>query len=306
VALAPTDHTAQLRYTWLPTAGATGDPAIAAALYRAQEVFRGPEAAAAFAAAGLRGPAPTAEVLAAPAPTVTPGPSALPAVTAPAFEELAPHHVEHVFATWYPEDRRSDVLLVIDVSGSMGEPAAGTGRPLIDVVRDGCDQLAALLPNDSQVGVWEFGSALEPPLDHRVLLARGMLDPAHRQALATVTAGLAARRTGTGLYDTMLAAYTAARDGYRPGVPNHVLLFTDGRNGDDPGSLTAEQLTAGLLAARDPARPVQFTVVTFGPDPETDVLGAALEPVEGYVDPLTGADEVRAVFIHVAAGGLHH
>ncbi|HEY0639024.1 MAG TPA: VWA domain-containing protein, partial [Pseudonocardiaceae bacterium] len=232
--------------------------------------------------------------------------AALPPATAPPFDVLAPHHVEHVFATWYAGDRRSDMLLVVDVSGSMAAPAPGTATPLIDVVREGCAQLGALLPDDSELAVWEFGSALAPPFDHRVLLDRHELDPAHRAALGGVTAALAARRTGTGLYDTLLAAYLAARDGYRDGVPNHVLLFTDGRNEDDPGSITAEQLTAALTAAVDPARPVQLTVVTFGPEPDTDLLTSVLAPVDAYVDPLTTADEVRAVFIHVAAGGLHH
>ncbi len=55
---------------------------------------------------------------------------------------------------------------------------------------------------------------------------------------------LRARTAGTGLHDTILAAYLAARDQYRAGVPNHVVVFTDGRNESDPGSLTLEQLTA--------------------------------------------------------------
>jgi Ca-activated chloride channel homolog len=85
-----------------------------------------------------------------------------------------------------------------------------------------------------------------------------------------------------------------------------VVIFTDGRNEDDPGSISADQLAAGLADAQDPQRPVQLLLITFGPDPEVDVLESAVEPVEGAVNPLTTADEVRSVFIHVAAGGVHH
>ena len=85
-----------------------------------------------------------------------------------------------------------------------------------------------------------------------------------------------------------------------------MVVFTDGRNEDDPGSISADQLAAELVAAQDPERPVELTIITFGPETETAVLESVLEPVEGSVDPLTTADEVRSVFIHLAAGGVHH
>jgi hypothetical protein len=173
------------------------------------------------------------------------------------------------------------LLVVTDVSGSMASPAPGTTTPLIDLVRQGCRSLGELLPDGAQLGIWEFGVALDPPRDYRVLLPSGPLTGAHRADLNTVLGGLAARRTGTGLYDTILAAYTSARDGYQPNVPNQVLLFTDGRNEDDPNTITAEQLSAQLTAARDPARPVQLAIVTFGKLPDPGVLKDALAQLRG-------------------------
>jgi hypothetical protein len=295
--LAPTDNTALLRYTWLPADAAAKDPALAKALQRLLQALTGEQGAQAIAAAGLRSPqgAPPPEAAAA----------GLPAVSAAPFKVLALHHVEHVFAAWYAEDRRADVLLVIDVSGSMGDPAPGTKVPLIELVVDGVKRLGQLLPDDAQLALWEFGSRLDPPRDYAVLLPAAPLTGEHRQALANVVQNLKAKQTGTGLYDTLLAAYIAARDAYRPGVANHVVLFTDGRNEFDPDSISAGQLSSRLDAAKDPNRPVQLTVVTFGPEPEAKVLSEALKPVNGSVDPLTTADEVRAVFIHAAAGGLH-
>ncbi len=118
---------------------------------------------------------------------------------------------------------------------------------------------------------------------------------------------LAAQNTGTGLYDTILAAYTAGRDGYREGVANHVIVFTDGRNEDDLNSISVEELTAGLTQAADPARPVILTIMTFGPETRgTRSCRTAIEPVDGYVEELSKADEVRATLIHQTAGGLHH
>jgi hypothetical protein len=294
--LAATDYTALMRYTWLPTAQAIADPAAREPMERLLSALTGPEVDDALAAAGLRRP----DI------TVPPGVSGLPGVEAPAFDVLGRHQVDHVFATWYAADRRADLLLVVDVSGSMAEPAEGSTRALIGLVRDGMLTLARLLPDDSELSVWAFGSLLDPPRDYQVLLPRAPLDAGQRQRLGDAAAALTARQTGTGLYDTILAAYLAARDGYRDGIANQVVVFTDGHNQDDPGSISAAQLSQQLSAAADPQRPVQLTVITFGSKPEAQVLEGALEPVEGYVDPLTRADEVRSVFIHVAAGGVHH
>jgi hypothetical protein len=293
-----TDHTAGLRFTWLPTAVAARDAVLRRAMDTVLEALAGPPGREALAAAGLRGPQGD--------PPGGARADGLPSVSAPLFDVLGAHHVDHVFATWYEADRRSDVLVVVDVSGSMRQVAPGSDEALIDLVREGVDRLGQLLPDESELSLWEFGSLLDPPRDHRVLLPREALASGHRQALGAATGALAATDTGTGLHDTILAAYTSARDGNRPGTPNHVVLFTDGTNEDDPGSITAEELTAALAEAQDPERPVLVTVITFGPEPDTAALEAALEPVEGYVEALTTADEVRAVFIHQAAGGLHH
>ena len=142
--------------------------------------------------------------------------------------------------------------------------------------------------------------------DYRSLLSRQPLNVGHREAFLGAVDVLAARPTGTGLYDTILAAYTAGRDGYREGIANHVIVFTDGRNEDDVNSISAEELTARLTESADPARPVILTVMTFGPEPEAEVLATAIEPVDGYVEELSKADEVRATLIHQTAGGLHH
>ncbi len=296
--LASSDYTATLRYTWLPTAAAVADPARAAALERLRQELTGPGATAALNGARLR----------APEATMPPGEggSRLPKLVAKPLRVLKPHHVDHVFATWYVGDRRTNLLVVVDVSGSMAQRAPGSKTPLIELVRQGCRSLGRLLPADAQLGLWKFGVGLDGKRDHRELLPTAPLDPRQRQALSTAVGDLRSQKTGTGLYDTILAAYTSARDSHRPGVSNQVLVFTDGRNEDDPNSITATQLAAQLAAARDPGRPVQLSVVAFGQRPEAKILEDAVKPVEGYVDAVATADEVAAVFIHVAAGGLHH
>jgi hypothetical protein len=291
-----TDHTAMLRYTWLPLTAAVADPERSAALDRLYRELTGPAAGAYLRTAALRTPAAAQGT----------GGGALTPPQAKPFGLLPPHHVDHVFATWYAGDRRTNLLVVVDVSGSMGAPTGGSNASRIELVRQGCRSLSALLPDDSRMGLWEFGSKLDGERDYHQLLGITALDRNHRRDLAGAIDKLADKRTGTGLYDTILAAYTSARDAYRPGVPNQVLIFTDGRNEADPNSLTGAQLAGRLGKTIDPKRPVQLSVVTFGTAADAKAVEKALAPAQAYVDVLTTADEVAAVFIHVAAGGLHH
>jgi hypothetical protein len=294
---AGSDYTALLRYTWLPTAAAMADAALARSMERVLAALTNGTADAALAAAGLRRADGSVQ---------GEKPAGLPEQTGEPLVVIGPHHVEYVFATWYSAERRSDMLVVIDVSGSMGAPAPGSTAPLIAVVRNAVRELAGLLPGDSELALWKFGSRLDPPRDYLTLLASGRLDAQHRDQLIRATRGLDSENTGTGLYDTILAAYKAAQVDYRSGIPSHVVLFTDGKNEDDPGSLTANELKKALADAADPKRPVFLTIISFGPESNAELLAKTLEPVQGYVDPVRTAADVRAVFIHVAAGGVHH
>jgi hypothetical protein len=295
VVLSGSDNTPSMRFSWWPTAAGASHGDRAPAVQRLHDALVGDIGGAAMERAGLRGPDGVAS-----------GRSAmLPPATAKPFDVLGPHHVEHVFATWYPEARRTDLLVVVDVSGSMGKAAPGTSTPLIDLVRSGVTHVGKLLPGDSRLGVWEFGSRLDGASDHKVVLPTGDLTQAQRGALGRATEALQAQRTGTGLYDTILAAYQSAAAAHREGVLDQVLVFTDGRNEDDPGSITAEQLAQKLAALKNPQRPVALSVIAFGDAPEVSVVEKALAPIDGYVESLHSAAQVPAVFVHVAAGGPH-
>jgi hypothetical protein len=295
--LAGTDHTALLRYSWQPTAAALAVPERSAALATLLTALKGPAATEAIGAARLRRPG------GGPPPDSPAG--RLPRLSAKPLELLRGHHVDHVFAAWYVQDRRSSILLAVDVSGSMLEPAPGTNTPLIDFVKQGCLAVGRLLPDESSLGLWAFGSLLDPPRDHQVLLATAPLSEGQRAGLSGAVGRLAGQRTGSGLHDTILAAYKSAVASYREDFGNQVVVFTDGRNEDDPGSISAGRLAAELAAAADKARPVEVTVVAYGSRPEVAQLEKALEPVDGYVSKVQTPVQVAAAFLHAAASGVH-
>jgi Ca-activated chloride channel homolog len=295
--LTGSDYTAELRFGWFPTARAVADPARAAALDRLLAVLTGPRAAAALDAANLRLPG-------SPTPP-TAGRQRVPEITAPPQQVLGGHHVDHVFASWFRDDRRVNVTMVMDISWSMSSRAPGSGSTLIRLVREGSQTVGDMLPDRSRLGLWTFGSQINGQLDYRTVLPTAPLTSEHRRLLASAVGDLKAEHTGTGLFDTTLAAYKAAQGAYTPGMSNQVMVFTDGINEDDPGSISLDGLSRQLQKAQDPRRPVQLSVVLFGNHPEAERLSRALEPVHAYVEQLQTAEQVEAMFIHLASGGLH-
>jgi hypothetical protein len=120
-----------------------------------------------------------------------------------------------------------------------------------------------MLDDSWAAGLWIFSTRLDHTRDYRQLSPIGPL-ATHRatllQALDTVTPK---RDGGTGLYDTVLAAYRAVQDGWDPGRVNSVVIMTDGRNEDRRGG-TLEQLVGELRRTADPARPVQVIALGIG------------------------------------------
>jgi hypothetical protein len=227
----------------------------------------------------------------------------LPSVPATAMPIMIVHLMYHVLSTWHPELRRTNMLIVTDVSGSMGDQLPGAGATKIDLVRQGINQVNSLLPSNAQLGLWQFGSQLAPPNDWQPLTAIAPLNTTQRNAVQTAATNLAARPVGTGLYDTILAAYRYQQAHYVAGLPNQVIVFTDGVNEDDPVSISIDQLKAGLAAAGK-QKYVQLSVFGFGASIPADSLSSALSPVDGQVDELTNTDQVIGAFVHAVSGAL--
>jgi hypothetical protein len=294
--IAPTDGTTLLNYTWFPTSAGVLNPDTAAALNRLRQALTSAGAAQALAAAQLRGPGWPSPPPAGAATANIPQPSATAMAAIPA------HLAYHVLSTWHPELRRSNMLIVLDVSGSMNDAAPGTNTPKITLAQQGIAQVNELLPDSAELGVWQFGSQLAPPNDWQPLVPPAPLAGTQRAAILSSAAHLRARPTGTGLYDTILAAYRYQVAHYRVDIPNEVVLFTDGVNEDDPVSISLAQLHNGL-AATDPNKRVQLSIFGIG-DAVPKSLQSAVAPVGGQVDTLTTSEQVIGAFVHAVSGAL--
>ncbi|WP_433076307.1 substrate-binding domain-containing protein [Dactylosporangium sp. CA-052675] len=297
--LAGADHTALMRYTWLPTAAAARDPKRVAALRRLLDSFGRTEVRQAITAAGLRGPGQVRPPFE--------GGSALPEPTAPPFDVLGAHHVQHVFATWDPEDRRGNLLIAVDMAGpANGASPAGSApgkQAPIDVLKAGCRVVGDLMPVGSGLGLWEISPG--QPGGYRKLLPSDRLDDTSKAAFTRSVNTLTTHKPGPGLLDTIVAAYQSVRDDWHDDMFNQVFILTDDANKDSANAAAVSAMVEKLKGLQDPQRPVTISVVVLGKKDAADRLKAALQPLGAYVDNAQQVDDVQAAFIHVVAGGLH-
>jgi hypothetical protein len=164
------------------------------------------------------------------------------------------------------------LLAVFDVSGSMKEKVGNTTR--VAITQEAAGIALSALPKSTKLGLWVFSIGIgKNGADYREIAPIGRLDDeAHRKAVAGATQNLSkAIGGGTGLYDTMWAAFQKVKANYDPNRVNAVVILTDGRN-DDPQGISWEQLKANLKKASDPNKPVAITTIGIGPDVDQKAL----------------------------------
>jgi Ca-activated chloride channel homolog len=149
---------------------------------------------------------------------------------------------------------------------------------------------------DTDVGLWTFTSSARQ--DYRVRVTLGPVngavgDRSRRAALADAVNRLAADpRGGTGLYDTTLAAFRSASQHYLYGRLNAVLIVTDGRNEDDPKSISLTTLLKALRTEFRASQPVRIVTAGYGKDVDKATLARITSETGGRSYSAVVADQV--------------
>ncbi|MWB98153.1 substrate-binding domain-containing protein [Agromyces seonyuensis] len=263
VAVFPTDGTVSVSYPFVRVGDVAADGDRAAAVSGLEQALRG--AADRLTEAGFRDGEGNG-VVSAPGVLATSKP-------APAVEDGAAQL--GILRAWGVLTLRSRLLAVIDVSGSMEEPASN-GLRRIDVFQQAAMGAVSKFSGEVELGVWLFSTGRNGDLDYEdVVPIAPLADSAHTQQIGALVQSLPSRLGGgTGLYDTTYAAVQRVRESYDPTKINAVLLITDGKNEDDTDGLSLEQLLADLqqLQADDPTKQVPVIMIGFGPDTDMDAM----------------------------------
>ncbi|MFE2642171.1 substrate-binding and VWA domain-containing protein [Streptomyces nigra] len=183
--------------------------------------------------------------------------------------------LQEALGVWEITVRSARITMVVDASASMEERVPGTERSRMDVTRASLRRALNTFTADDEIGLWDFSTALDGTKDYRVRVPAGRLgdsegDVTQRDRLSAAVDRLKPVPEGaTGLYDTTLAAYEAARSSYAKGRFNAVVVLTDGVN-EDPGSISRSALLSRLGKLADAKRPLPLIMIAVGPDADRE------------------------------------
>jgi Ca-activated chloride channel family protein len=196
--------------------------------------------------------------------------------------------------SWETYRKTARVIMVFDVSGSMGD-LGGEGYTKLDLAKQAVLASLDQFKPEDEVGLWIFSTELEGDLDYLELVAPIPLAEG-RVKLEGSVRGLIPMR-GTGLYDTTRAAVQAVRDGYDPSKINAVLLLTDGMCDDyEPGCELPPLLSFLSSSERDVVR---VFAVAYGADADVATLQAITDASQARLYKATNPLTIEAVFQQV-------
>lgn len=172
------------------------------------------------------------------------------------FAPPSPEVVQGIKASWETLRKKANILMAIDVSGSMTANRVGSHTRL-EYAMDAAKNGIKLLNSEDRVGLWAFSAKQGgSSLPYRVQLPLSRLDD--RQ----FGAKLDAMRSGggTALYTTIRAAHRHMLDNYDRTRINAVVVLTDGENEYPEDNDLAKLLRDIEL---DPDRPVKVFCIAF-------------------------------------------
>jgi Ca-activated chloride channel family protein len=208
---------------------------------------------------------------------------------------------------WAAQRKKARVTLVLDVSGSMGDPAdpknpsAGTK---LDLAKQAIREAVGLFSPDDDISFVIFSTGLGPKADQKVL----EVVPPGRVAdvgerLRSAVAGLSPVND-TPLYDVTKQTYQTAVAQFDPTRINAVVLLTDGKNDDGAPDDDQKQLQDLLNVLRagnegQASHAVRVFPIAYGADADANTLKAIADASSSAVysakDPTTISQVLNAV-----------
>jgi len=204
-----------------------------------------------------------------------------------------------IVTKWGEQRKAAQVLLVIDVSGSMAEDG-GDGQTKLDLAKAAAvNALSQFGPNDL-VGLRIFSTRISPrePTDYLDLVPIGPI-AGNREQIANKIRGLVPT-AGTPLYTTTSASVDLVKKQYKANLINAVVLLTDGRNDDPRNSdiqATIAQLTAGSEGGA--AQAVRLFTIGFGKDADPSALRRLAEATSASYYDSSDPKVIDRVFTNV-------
>jgi Ca-activated chloride channel homolog len=204
-----------------------------------------------------------------------------------------------VIDRWEQTRRGARVLLVLDVSGSMGEEVP-SGQTKLDLAKEAAINALELFKGEDEVGLRIFSTDLRQtePKDYLDLVPIGPL-AAQKEQIANRIRSLTPV-AGTPLYTVARRSYEELKTGFDPTRINAVVLLTDGRN-EDPRNEDIEATLRVLRAGSEgtSTTPVRVFTIAYGQDADAGTLRRIAEATDAATYDAADASTIDRVFTAV-------
>ena len=197
--------------------------------------------------------------------------------------------------SWTNLRKRAHVLLIVDVSGSMGDTTS-QGATKLDLAKRAATEAIDQFAPDDEVGLWIFSTDRGP--QHEPYLELVPIGPvATNGGIIRSKIASLAPEGGTGLYATLKPAAASMDRGFDPTRINGVVLLTDGKN-EYPQDDDLDGLL-GQLQAEDPDRVVRVFPIAYGSDADLTVLQQIADASLGVAYDASDPATIDKVFADV-------
>jgi Ca-activated chloride channel family protein len=222
------------------------------------------------------------------------------------LEVPEPEVLVQLLDDWQDQRKPARVLLLMDVSGSMGTLAdPETGATKLDLAKQATITALDEFNDDDEVGLWVFttdlGDAADPQ-GYLELIPTGRIGDVREQLKSRIRDLVPLN--GTPLYAATEAAYESQLEDYDPTRINAVVLLSDGVNDDGEPDDDREQLD-GLLDAlsRDSegqqGQAVRVFPISYGEDADLATLRRIAEASQAAVYDSSDPRSINKVLVAV-------
>jgi Ca-activated chloride channel homolog len=212
-----------------------------------------------------------------------------------------------VLDSWATQRKSARVMLVMDVSGSMGEAAVkGEPETKLDLAKRAAISALSQFKDDDEVGlrIFSTGLATDPNVSFVDLLPVGPIGP-QREGLRNKIDGLSPIQ-GTPLYDVTASSFASMTESFDPKKINAVVLLTDGKNDDGKRADDVQQLNELIQNLQSgseggSARPVRLFTIGYGKDADLATLRQLAEATRAAAYDASNPATIEQVFTAVVS-----
>ncbi|WP_432982669.1 VWA domain-containing protein [Dactylosporangium sp. CA-233914] len=209
--------------------------------------------------------------------------------------------VSKALQMWVEINQPSRMLAVVDVSAAMKTPVPSAGgmtkeQVAVQAAQGGLD----LFPDSWAVGLWCFATAMPGGHDYQELVPIGPLTSQRDQLRGAIGGLKATAKGGSGLYDTIYAAYQTVLQGWDPSRGNSVVVVTGGSN-NDPSGLSLDGLVSALQRAERQDQPVQIIIIGVGAEVNQAEMQRIVDATGGAVFVAPDPSKIAEIFMKALA-----